>query len=528
MPNLEPVIGLEVHVHLSTQSKLFCSCKNVSEADRPNTYVCPICMGFPGTLPVLNKQAVEWTILAGLALGCKIAEHCTFARKSYFYPDLPKGYQISQYEEPLCTDGSVPVFAGEQERTVRIQRVHLEEDAAKNVHTDDATLVDHNRAGTPLIEIVTAPDVRSPAEAKTFLENLQRAMWYLGISRADMEHGDLRVDANVSLREPHFAEAARGGQAGGSGEKQAASSSLLPAPNSLHPKTEIKNLNSFRAVERALAYEIERQSKLWAAGMPPAAPSTRGWNDERQETVEQRMKEEEADYRYFPEPDIPPLRITSELVNRLRESLPELPYEKEERFRRQYRMAAADAHLLVGDRRLAAHAEQTFSEIAQWIADRTDVDARETPHLLKLATNYLLGDFRNMLAQQKASADRTKAAPENFAELILMLHREEVNRNVVPTVLRLMHETGGDPSAIVRERGLAQVSDVDALRRLVQDVVTGFPAEVDKIRAGRMQVLEFLVGQVMAKTQGRANPNTVRQLIREELDLSTRTDSSGA
>lgn len=495
---LEPIIGLEVHVHLNTQSKLFCGCKNVAEAEKPNLYVCPVCMGFPGTLPVLNTASVEATILAGLALGCTIAGHCTFARKSYFYPDLPKGYQISQYEEPLCFGGEVHVFSGESERVVRITRVHLEEDAAKNIHTKGATLVDHNRAGTPLIEVVTEPDLRSPAEAKAFLEDLQRTMRYLGVSSADMEKGELRCDANISLRQK------------AEGRRQQAT---------LGPKTEIKNLNSFRAVERALAYEAGRQTKLWETGKPPRAPSTRGWDDVKQVTVEQRVKEAEADYRYFPEPDIPPLVIARDWVEQLRVRLPELPHAKEDRFRRQYHLPAEQVRLLVGEHPLAHFAEDVYSEIAGWERDRPDVPAADVPHLWKLATNYLLGDVRNLLTALGATAETTKITAENFAELILMLHRAEVNRNAIPAVLRSMHETGGDPSTIVRERGLAQVSDAEVLRRAVQDVISSFPAQVDRVKAGRLPVLEFLVGQVMKETKGRANPEEVRKLFREEMGL---------
>ncbi len=502
---LEPIIGLEVHVHLNTRSKLFCGCQNVSETDRPNRFVCPVCMGYPGTLPVLNRQAVEDTILAGLSLGCQIAEHCTFARKSYFYPDLPKGYQISQYEEPLCVNGAVHVYAGEEDRLVHIQRVHLEEDAAKNIHTDKATLVDFNRAGTPLIEVVTAPDLRSPAEAKAFLEDLQRTMRYIGVSSADMEKGELRVDANVSLR-PLGSDV-------------------------LGPKHEIKNMNSFRAIERALTSEIERQRRLWPREegrvsnfrgillVEGLESTTRSWNAESEETVEQRVKEGEADYRYFPEPDIPPLHIVPELVEKLRQQLPELPHAKEERLRRLYRLPQEQARILVGDRQLAAFAENLYSEIDAWENDRADVQQSELPHLIQLGTNYLLGDVRTVVEAAGADFGSTGITSENLAELTLMLHRGEVNRTVVPAVLRVMHETGGDPSTIVRDRNLGQVSDADELQKLVLDTIAAFPAEVDKIRAGRTQVIEFLVGQVMAKTKGRANPATVRDLIKKELGL---------
>ncbi len=495
---LEPVIGLEIHVHLATESKLFCGCKNVSESPEPNRFICPICMGFPGALPVTNRKAVEWTIRIGLALGCTIATHCTFARKSYFYPDLPKGYQISQYEEPLCHDGRVRVLTDTGEREIRIVRVHLEEDAAKNIHDPhEGTLVDFNRAGTPLVEIVTAPDLRTPQEAGALVWDLQRTMRYLGVSNADMEHGDLRVDANISLRKPETRN----------------------QKPELHPKTEVKNLNSFRAVERALQHELVRQEALWERGDIPLQ-STRGWDDVRQETVAQRTKEEEADYRYFPEPDIPPLSIPEELIERLRAALPELPQEKEERFLRQFGLSLDHVRVLTEDRALAAFTENVFSEVTQWNKDRPDVDPRDTPALLKLAANYLVGDIRTMLAAVGASVASTRATPENVAELIVMLHRGEVNRNAVPEVLRAMHETGGDPSTIVGERGLGQVSDDDALRRMVQDVITAHPAEVDRIRAGKLEVIQFLVGRVMVQTRGRAHPQKIQELFRKALGIS--------
>lgn len=488
----EPVIGLEVHVHLNTASKLFCGCRNVSEATEPNRFVCPVCMGFPGTLPVLNRAAVESAIRIGLALGCDIAPHATFSRKSYFYPDLPKGYQISQYDEPVCLNGSVHVFDGAENHTVQIVRAHLEEDAAKNIHDAGETLVDYTRSGTPLVEIVTAPDIRSPQAAKAFLEDLQRTMRYLGVSNANMEHGDLRVDANISLHPP-----------GGA----------------LHPKTEVKNLNSFRAVERALLYEIERQSALWATGRPPTSQSTRGWDDARQETKEQRVKEEEADYRYFPEPDIPPLHLEEPLIKKLRFELPELPHDKEERFRREFRLPPEQARVLTDERLFAAFAENVFSELTAWNKERADVPDRDAARLVRLAANYLVGDIRTLLAAAGVSIAQCRISPENFAELIIMLHRGEINRTAVPQALAEMHRTGGDASTIVSERGLAQVSDDDELRRLAQNVLTANPAEVDKVRSGKTQVLQHLVGKIMAETQGRANPQKILELLKDELGL---------
>ena len=490
--NLEPVIGLEIHVHLSTQSKMFCGCKNVSEAEEPNRFVCPICMGFPGQLPVLNARAVEWAIKVGLALNCKIASHTTFSRKSYFYPDLPKGYQISQYDEPICYEGKVKVFVNNEEKEIGITRAHMEEDAAKNIH-DSGTLVDYTRSGTPLVEIVTEPDIKTPQEAKIFLEDLQRTIRYIGVSNADMENGDLRVDANISMRE-------KGGN--------------------LNPKTEIKNLNSFKAVERALTYEIAHQTELWEQGNPPMKQSTRGWNDATQETVEQRVKEDEADYRYFPEPDVPPLRIDEELIQRMREALPELPHDKEARFISQFQLPDEQVRIMVGDRTLADYTENVFSEILEWNQQRTDVEKRDSVRLYKLATNYLLGDFRNILSEEKTDFSHTKVSPENFAELIVMLHRAEVNRNAIPEILRIMQQTGGDPSNIVADRGLGQVSDDDQLRRIVQDMLNANPAEVDKARAGKVQVIQYLMGKVMAETKGRANPQKVQEMIREELGLT--------
>ncbi len=489
---LEPIIGLEVHVHLNTKSKLFCGCENVSEAEEPNRFVCPVCMGFPGTLPVLNKKAVESAIMVGLALNCKIASHTTFARKSYFYPDLPKGYQISQYDEPICREGSAKIFSDGEEKVIGITRAHLEEDAAKNIHDKTGTLVDYTRGGTPLVEIVTEPDIRTPEDAKIFLEALQRTMRYIGVSNADMEHGDMRVDANVSLRE-------KGGE--------------------YHPKTEIKNLNSFRAVERALAYEIERQTTLWSAGNPPENQSTRGWDDANQITVEQRIKENEADYRYFPEPDVPPLRIEERVVEEIRNRMPELPQEKEERFKQQFALPPDQVRILVDDRELSCYAENVFSEILQWNKNRGDVEDRDSYRLFKLATNYLVGDMRNMLSQEKVSFSSTKITAENFAELIVMLHRGEVNRNAVPQVLLEMEKTGGEPDAIISEKNLGQVSDEDELKRVVQNVLMSNPGETDKIRAGKLQVIQFLMGKVMAETKGRANPKRVQELIKEELGI---------
>src|SRR3990167_11023763 len=350
--NLIPIIGLEIHVQLKTKSKMFCSCANVLGDAAPNTSICPICMGYPGTLPVPNKQAIEWTQLAGAALGCELAMESKFDRKSYFYPDLPKGYQVSQYDKPFCLKGEFPIVVNGKERTIGITRIHLEEDAAKNTHSKDgkSTLVDYNRAGTALMEIVTEPDIASPEEARIFLQELQRVMRALGVSDADMERGQMRCDANVSLR--------------------------LETQTEFSPKTEVKNVNSFKFVEKALAYEIERQTALWEKQEVPSH-ATRGWNSITGKTEAQRTKEDAADYRYFPEPDIPPFEFTQEELHARKQLLPELPWEARKRFMQEFGVSAQQAELLIVNKDLAHFFEDTCSEISQADNEREDVDPTE-------------------------------------------------------------------------------------------------------------------------------------------------------
>ncbi|MEX1112392.1 MAG: Asp-tRNA(Asn)/Glu-tRNA(Gln) amidotransferase subunit GatB [Candidatus Andersenbacteria bacterium] len=489
---LEPVIGLEIHVQLKTASKMFCSCPNVFGDIEPNTAICPICMGHPGTLPVPNKKAIEWTHLAGLALGCELATESKFDRKSYFYPDLPKGYQISQYDKPFCGKGSITIVVDGEERTIGITRIHLEEDAAKNTHPKgaDHTLVDYNRAGTPLVEIVTEPDIRTPREAKIFLQELQRIVRALDISDADMEKGQMRCDANISLR--------------------------TAGENNLHPKTEIKNVNSFRFVERGLQFEIERQTQLWEKQDIPSH-ATRGYDSVRGVTVEQRTKEEAADYRYFPEPDIPPFSFDSDYMNSIREQATELPSAKRSRLMEQYGLSAEQADLLVVDKQLTYVFEDTVSELEQLDNEQVAITPAEVPQLVLLSNKIILREMRALMSSQGLTYEDLRITSANFAELVVLVHQKKINRGAVGQVLEEMQRTGGDPDHIIQNLGLEQVSEEGELEQLADQVIAENPDVVEKIKSGKEGAIQFLMGQVMAKSKGKAAPPQVIALLRKKL-----------
>src|SRR3989344_4957413 len=486
---LEPVIGLEIHVQLKTKSKMFCSCANMFPAAAgprqqavvadvpPNSCICPMCLGSPGTLPVPNRQAIEWTQLAGAALNCELATKSKFDRKSYFSPDLPKGYQISQYDQPFCGKGEL--------LGVGITRIHLEEDAAKNVHPEGAnyTLIDFNRAGTPLMEIVTEPDIRSPQQAKEFLQEIQRIMRALKISDADMEKGQLRCDANISLREKGSSE--------------------------LHPKTEVKNINSFRFVEKALQYEINRQTREWEETGPPQQQSTRGFNAAKGETYEQRTKEAAADYRYFPEPDIPPFQFSASELEQRRLDVPELPHQRRQRLQEQFNLTPELASAFAEKIELAGFFEQVGSEVRQLINDREELTSADEQALLKQAAN---------LITRHLGGEKVNISPANCAELVVLIHLGAVNKSSLAQVLAEMQRTGGDPDHIIQNLGLAQVSGADELTQVVEEVIAGNPDIVAKIKAGKEAAIQALVGQVMAKTRGTANPAIVLELLKKHLD----------
>ncbi len=479
MTEYEAVVGMEVHAQLLTRSKMFCACSAQSFGAPPNSNVCPTCLGLPGALPVANRHAVEQTILVGLALHCRIATDAVFARKNYFYPDLPKGYQISMYELPLCLDGWLEIQdESGTPRRIRIRRVHLEEDTAKLFHAGDHSLVDLNRAGLPLIEIVTEPDIRTPEEARQYLTRLRSILRTLGVSTADMEKGAMRCEANVSLRP--------------------AGSELLGT------KVEVKNLNSFRAVKQALDYEIVRQGRRLAAG-EAVRQVTMGWDEARGRTVEQRAKEESDDYRYFPEPDLPPLHISPEWLAGVAARLPELPDERRRRFVAEYGLPEADAALLAED-----HDVADYFEAAAEAARERSVPARSV-------ANWIGGELFRLLKESGSDIGRAPVAPGALAELVALVEGGQVTANSGKAALVTMFATGRGASAVIQEQGLAQVSDEEELARVVDEVLSRHPDEVASYRAGKETLLQWFVGQVMRATRGKANPQVVMALIRQRL-----------
>jgi aspartyl-tRNA(Asn)/glutamyl-tRNA(Gln) amidotransferase subunit B len=480
----QPVIGLEIHIELKTKSKMFCGCPNDPEAKEPNVHICPICTGQPGALPVINQKGVEYTLKTALALNCQIPEFSKFDRKNYFYPDLPKGYQISQYDKPLSLNGFLEIDG----HRVRIRRIHLEEDTGKLIHPAgvDYSLIDFNRAGLPLMELVTEPDIVSPQEARKFAQELQLILRYLGVSDADMEKGQMRVEANISLQKDQKTGV----------------------------KVEIKNLNSFRSVERALEYEIQRQKDLLESG-EKVIQETRGWDEAKQKTFSQRTKEEAEDYRYFPEPDLPPLKVSSFKFQVSRE-LPELPQAKRQRFFQEYKLPQKDIEILVADKDLADYFEQVCSEFAQ-----TEEADKKLPleKLYKLATNYLLTEVPRLTdkIQDPRYKIREKIMPENFAEFIVLIKQGEISSSAAQTVLKEMFTTGADPSHIIEAKGLKQVSDEAELTKVVEQVIKDNPGPVKDYCSGKENALQFLVGQVMKATQGKANPQIVSGILRKRL-----------
>lgn len=494
---LEPIIGLEIHIQLGTNSKMFCSCDNRGELLPPNTTICPTCLAHPGTLPVPNAGALRSAIKLGLALGCTIAPRLKFDRKHYFYPDLPKGYQISQYDEPICENGSftfhVPGTHVERDTvTIGIERAHLEEDSAKSFHGNSGeTLVDFNRAGSPLVETVTRPDFKTPLEAKTFLQEMRLLVRALGISDGDMEKGHMRCDANISLR---------------------------PVGDSkFYPKTEIKNMNSFRSVERAIAYEIERQASLWEAGTPPTFSSTRNWNDIEQKTTESRTKEGSQDYRFFPEPDIPPYIIGS-LVEQVRREIPELPAAKYIRFQNEYGFSANDARQLIENDELAAYAEHVVTEFYNWARD-IDPDADDTQlktKSAKLLSGWLLSKYIGALNELDRIFTQETVTAENFAEFLTLIYQSKINSTSAMTLLKKMIETGDHPHHLLESENLSG-ADQATTDLWIEEVISENPKQVADFKSGKEALLQFLVGQVMKKSRGTADALSIAEIIRNKL-----------
>lgn len=484
--NYQPVIGLEIHAELKTASKMFCDCLNDPEAEEPNINICPICLGHPGTLPVINQKAVEYVIKTALALNCQIADSSKFDRKNYFYPDLPKNYQISQLYFPLSNKGFLEID-GEK---IKIREIHLEEDTGKLIHPagTDYSLVDFNRAGVPLMELVTEPDIRSGQQARQFGEELQLILRYLGVSEANMEKGQMRCEVNISLKS----------------EK-----------GDLGTKVEIKNLNSFRAVERSVDYEIKRQNGLLESGQK-IIQETRGWDENKQMTFSQRIKEEAEDYRYFPEPDLPPLTNLSTISRRLSNELPELPQARRQRFIQEYKLPQADINTLVSNKRLADYFEQVVSELETWLKIKSISDKQP---LIKLTANYFLTELQKLLLANKVKIENCQISPENFAEFITLIQQEEISSSAAQTTLQEMFQTGIDPSHIIEDKKLRQISDEAELAKAVNRIIKDNPGPVKDYQSGKKNALQFLIGRVMADTQGQANPQIVGEILKRKIKV---------
>jgi aspartyl-tRNA(Asn)/glutamyl-tRNA(Gln) amidotransferase subunit B len=471
----ETVIGLEVHVELATKSKIFCSCPTAF-GKGANTQVCPVCLGFPGTLPVLNRRAVEYALKAALALNCRIPSFAKFDRKNYFYPDLPKAYQISQYDLPLAVEGYLEIEVEGKVKRIGITRVHLEEDAGKLVHAGygDYSLADYNRTGVPLLEIVSEPDLRSPEEAKVYLEKLRSIIQYTGVSDVKMEEGSLRCDANISLR--------------------------LAGSDGFGARTEIKNMNSFKAVQRGLEYEVQRQGAELDAGRR-VIQETRRWDEDRTLTFPMRSKEEAHDYRYFPDPDLVPVIIDSTWVEEIRRTLPEMPDERRRRYVAELGLPEYDAAVLTASPAMA----DFFEEVT--------VTCQEA----KAAANWLMGDVTKLLKEMGLEIRETKLTPSHLAELLKLQNDGTISGTLAKTVLEEIFATGKRPGEIVSEKGLVQITDQAALGAIVDQVIAENPKSVDDYRGGKEKALGFLVGQVMRLSKGKANPELVNTLLRDRL-----------
>ncbi len=498
-----PTIGLEIHLHLKTKSKMFCSCAN-DDLAKPNTNICPVCTAQPGTLPVINQQAIEWTALLGLALNCELAQQFNFERKNYFYPDLPKGYQITSPTNPPCLGGYIkiagsPRFAGEAGRKIRLNHIHLEEDTGRLLHSKDkkSSLVDLNRAGAPLVELVTEPDITNGWEAKTFCQELQLILRALEIADADMEKGQMRCEVNISVKP----------------DKQ----------KKLGTKVEIKNLNSFKAVEKSIDYEIKRQTELLEQGKK-IIQETRGWDENKQQTFSQRTKEEAHDYRYFPEPDLPPITFDQDYYEKLKTQLPELPITKRQRFIDQFGFTAEDARLLTSDKYLADFVENVISELKAWLITLETVEGSEEEiwqnnkkKLMKLVGGWLTSELFKLMNASNTPAKDLKITPENFAEFITLIYQNKINSTAAQKILKLMFAKGSDPSHIMEEENLGQIDDSEELEKIVDQIIKDNPDQVAKYKSGKTNVFQYFIGQVMSATKGKADPKIVQELLNKKL-----------
>ncbi len=472
-----PTIGLEIHIQLKTKTKMFCGCLNAPDENNPNINICPICTGHPGTLPVANKKAVESVLKLGMALNSEISKISKFDRKNYFYPDLPKGYQISQYDKPL-------VFGGKL-NDIKITRIHLEEDTAKLIHSSDgnSSLIDFNRAGIPLMELVTEPDIKSGKEAVEFAKELRLILRYLEISDADMEKGQMRIEANISVSKN----------------------------SEFGTKVEVKNLNSFRSVEEAVDYEIKRQVEDLESGRK-IKHETRGWDEFKKKTKHQRLKEKAHDYRYFPEPDLPVLDLTKFDLEKLKAEIPELPAKKRERFMKEFELTPEQAEILTNEPRLAEYFEKSVSEFFSEIPEDGDKNKR-----VKILFNYLTSDFKGLMNEMGQDIGDIKIIPENFADLIVLIVKGEISSRLAKDILREMAASGLDPRRIIAEKGLAQISDNETILRAIEETIKANPKAAEDYKKGKGAAFQFLIGQTMARLKGQANLELLKKLLAESL-----------
>ena len=475
MTKYETTIGLEVHVHLLTKSKMFCGC-SIKFGGPPNTQTCPVCLGFPGVLPVVNKEALNLAIKTALALNCEIAKTMKFDRKNYFYPDLPKNFQISQFDLPLASDGNISItLEGEEPKKIKIKRVHLEEDAAKSFHEKDSSFVDFNRGGTPLLEIVSEPDIASPEEAYRYLNSLKSILLYLGVSNCNMEEGSLRCDANVSIKPK--------------GAKE------------LGVKVELKNMNSFRWIRKGLQYEVDRQIKCLDEG-DKIAQETRLWDEKKERTLLMRSKEESHDYRYFPEPDLLPFNLSRDLVAKIKESLPELPDQRCERLKKDYNISEYDASRLTGQKEFADYFEECTK-------------LYNNP---KILTNWIMGDISSELNRRSVGINNLGLKPDDLAALLGLLEKGIISGKTAKDVLVEIIDTKKSPEKIIKEKNLVQIESKDELSDAIAKVIELNPKSVEDYKKGKVNAIMFLVGQVMRETKGKANPKLVNGLLKEKLD----------
>lgn len=471
---MKTIIGLEIHVELATKTKMFCSCKNVF-GQAPNTVVCPVCLGHVGTLPRVNKKAVEYAVKAGLAFDCEIHDNMKFDRKKYYYPDLTKGYQITQQDQPIATEGFLEIESEQGPKKVRIERIHLEEDTGKSTHTDDGhTLLDYNRAGVPLIEIVSRPDMASAEEARQFLENLRQRLRFIGVSDVKMEEGSLRCDVNINIVDD------QGNKSG---------------------IAEIKNLNSFRSVVRAIEHEEVRQAELLAQG-EDTTKETRRWDEASQSTILMRKKDEATDYRFTVDSDLPRLVLSREFIDEIRNTLPELPNAKKVRYMEEYKLTEYDANVLSQNKEIAGLFEETLKSI-------------EDPTLV---ANWIQTELMRRLKEYEIDPSEMKLSIENFSKLLKLVKDEKISNNTGKKVLREIFDSNEDPEKIVQERGLIQVSDTAFLESLVTEVLDENPQSIEDFKAGKDRALGFLMGQIMKKSKGKANPQQVNKMLQEELN----------